>query len=262
MRADPIMDAMSDIDLTLLEECEAYTMECARRRRQLRYAASGICAVLAISIGIQMLPIFSRMTSDSAASEHMKDEAEIQTTASLPTQEEQTSVDTDLLYSGSEYTEDGDEVTIDVLIETNDDILRDEYNDVAEEELAEDAPVEEPANDAAASVENTVSDQNIDKTLSEEESVMGLPLLNPSIASGSFGFEGIHLYDGELPANYNLLDVYGTPQTLPVYKNLAFYDQSGLPVYLDDETMLQMGRTYAEYFGFEVLEVMFPRCGV
>ena len=88
MNADQLMDALGEIDLAMLEECEAYTAERVRRRRQLRYLASGICAVLAIGIGVRMLPIFGRMTSDSAAAENIKDEAEISVTATQSAQAE------------------------------------------------------------------------------------------------------------------------------------------------------------------------------
>ena len=256
MNADQLMDALGEIDLAMLEECEAYTAERARRRRQLRYLASGICAVLAIGIGVRMLPIFGRMTSDSAAAENIKDEAEISVTA---TQSAQADVCEQEKYQYSS-TQDVHEYLEDtyggagVPLETVDDVLRDacEVDVPAVEAPMDDAPIEEPA-DVPASEGDSAFDQYQDKTLSKEESVLELPMLNPNFASGTFGFEGILLYEEDVRSNVNLLDIYGTPETLPVYKNLAFYDLSGKPVYLSDDEMIAMGNGFAQTLGFEVL---------
>jgi len=257
MNADQIIDALGDIDLAMLEECEAYTAERAKRRRQLRYMASGICAVLAIGIGIRMLPIFGRMTSDSAAVENMNDEAEIivattQTTKAEPSEQDQ------YQYSSTQDSmtfDDGSYGGVAAPLETADDALRDEH---VEEEAIEEAPMDEPpaeapSADASVSVENFVADQYKDKILSEAESSIELPMLKPNFAPGAFGFEGILLYEDDVRSNVNLLDLYGTPETLPVYRNLAFYDLSGKPVYLSDEEMLAMGTDYAKALGFDVL---------
>ena len=170
MNADQLMDALGEIDLAMLEECEAYTAERARRRRQLRYLASGICAVLAIGIGVRMLPIFGRMTSDSAAAENIKDEAEISVTATQSAQAE-VSEQEKYQYSSTQDVHEYLEDTyggVGVPLETVDDVLRDECEvDVP----AEESPIEEPA-DVPASVENSASDQYQDKTLAEEESVL------------------------------------------------------------------------------------------
>lgn len=259
MNADQMMDALGEIDLALLEECEVYTAERARHRRQLRYMASGICAVLAIGIGVRMLPIFSRMTSDSAASENLKDEAEISITVTQSTQSE-TGEQDKYQYSDIQDSIHADEDVyggVGAPLETADDVLRDECAEEefveeapAEDAPAEDAPVEEPAD---AAVDNSASDQYKDKILAEEESVLELPMLNPNFASGGFGFEGILLYEEDVYSSVNLLDIYGTPETLPVYKNLAFYDLSGKPVYLSDDEMIAMGNGFAQTLGFEVL---------
>ena len=251
MNADQLMDALGEIDLAMLEECEAYTAERVRRRRQLRYLASGICAVLAIGIGVRMLPIFGRMTSDSAAAENIKDEAEISVTATQSTQAE-VSEQEKYQYSSTQDVHEYLEDTYGgagVPLETVDDVLRDACDvDVP----AEEAPIEEPA-DVPASVENSASDQYQDKILAEEESVSALPMLNPNFAPGGFGFEGILLYEEDVYSSVNLLDIFGTPETLPVYKNLAFYDLSGKPVYLSDDEMIAMGNGFAQTLGFEVL---------
>lgn len=259
MNAEQIMEALGDIDLAMLEECEAYTAAQAKRRRQLRYLASGICAVLAIGIGVRMLPIFSRMTSDSAASENLKDEAEISITVTQSTQSE-TGEQDKYQYSSIQDSIHADEDVyggVGAPLETADDVLRDECAEEefveeapAEDAPAEDAPVEEPA---AATEDNSASDQYKDKILTEEESVLELPMLNPNFASGGFGFEGILLYEEDVYSSVNLLDIYGTPETLPVYKNLAIYDMSGKPVYLSDDKMLAIGIDYANALGFEVL---------
>ena len=256
MNADQLMDALGEIDLAMLEECEAYTAERARRRRQLRYLASGICAVLAIGIGVRMLPIFGRMTSDSAAAENIKDEAEISVTA---TQSAQADVCEQEKYQYSS-TQDVHEYLEDtyggagVPLETVDDVLRDacEVDVPAEEAPMDDAPIEESA-DVPASEGDSAFDQYQDKTLAEKESVSALPMLNPTFAPGGFGFEGILLYEEDVYSSVNLLDIYGTPETLPVYKNLAFYDLSGKPVYLSDDEMIAMGNGFAQTLGFEVL---------
>lgn len=258
MNAEQIMEALGDIDLAMLEECEAYTAERAKRRRQLRYLASGICAVLAISIGVRMLPIFSRMTSDSAAAEQVKDEAEINITVTQSTQTE-TGEQEKYQYSSTQDSvnfTDGSYSGAGAPLETMDDALRDEH---VEEDAVEEAPMDEPlaevpSADASVSVEDSIADQYHDKILSETESDAELPMLNPNFASGGFGFEGILLYEDDVRSNEgNLLDRYGTPETLPVYKNLAFYDMSGKPVYLSDDKMLAIGIDYANALGFEVL---------
>ena len=256
MNADQLMDALGEIDLAMLEECEAYTAERARRRRQLRYLASGICAVLAIGIGVRMLPIFGRMTSDSAAAENIKDEAEISVTATLSTQAE-VSEQEKYQYSSTQDVHEYLEDTYGgagVPLETVDDVLRDacEVDVPAVEAPMDDAPIEESA-DVPASEGDSAFDQYQDKTLSEEESVLELPMLNPNFAPGGFGFEGILLYEEDVYSSVNLLDIYGTPETLPVYKNLAFYDMSGKPVYLSDDEMIAMGNGYAQTLGFDVL---------
>ncbi len=255
MRAEQIMDALGDLDLALLEECEAYTAERVKRRRQLRYAASGLCAVLVMGLGIRMLPIFARMTTDSAAVEHAKDEAEISVTITQSTQAE-TGVKDDDLYGSTKDAVDFVEESyggVGAPSEPVDDVLRDEC---AEEEMVEDvpaeeAPIEAPAADA--SEETFVVDQYSDKILSETESVTELPMLSVSVGDGGYGFEGILLYEEDVRCSVNLLDTYGTPETLPVYRNLAFYDMSGKPVYLSDAEMLAIGSDYAESLGFEVL---------
>ena len=256
MNAEQIMEALGDIDLSMLEECDAYTGKLAKRRRQIRYMASGICAVLAIGIGVQMLPMFSRMTSDSAAAENLKDEAEISVTVTLSTQAVPPETDQHLQYSTTMDDTVYGAIDTGAPSETIEDLLQDEcVMDIP----ADDAPMEEPsievpAVDAAPSEENAGSDPYKDKLLSEEESVLELPMLNPNFASGGFGFEGILLYENDVRSNEgNLLDRYGTPETLPVYKNLAFYDMSGKPVYLSDDKMLAIGIGYANALGFEVL---------
>ncbi len=218
-----LMEAMGAIDDMWLVQCEEYTAQLAKRRMLLRRTAAGICAVLALTVGLRMLPVLERGQDSADPVRPVETEAAV-----MQSQDS----DTDTATHDYGAVEDFAYVT---------DVLPEAVLDTAAEEYT---LTDVPAADTVGGEQTVVT----------EATASGiLPLIPLEEMRGDFGFEGILLYADDVHCNYNLLDRYGTPETLPVYKNLAAYDLSGKPVYLDDETMLAMGSEYAAKLGFAVL---------
>ena len=283
MNAYDLMEILGETDDAMLLACEDYTAMLARRRKMIVRTAAGICAVLALSVGIRMLPVFDR-TEDGALTTSAVTEAVVQTqNSAVDFAPVDTVTDPSFTYSKTmddavvtvDLTKD-DEASEDIVFPSVEEVPQPEADDAenaasgetapkkdtaeeVEEEaewedvIEEDAPVEEPpAADEAGDI--PASDDASDKVLSvESESSVRLPVIPLEEIRDAFGFEGILLYADDVYCNFNLLDQYGTPETLPVYKNLAFYDLSGKPVYLSDDVMLAQGQNYADLLGFEVL---------
>lgn len=90
--------------------------------------------------------------------------------------------------------------------------------------------------DPSANFPTTADSQNVPDSPEAE----GLPLLTSRFEDGSMGFEGMMYYDISEAENANPWTAEHAPDSLPVYRNLAYTDGSGLPVYLSDEAMLEL----------------------
>ena len=265
MKPYDILDALGEIDSDLLAACEDYTASRIARRKTLARCAAGVCAVLLLAVGIGT-PLLRRTMTDNAVepeaaapstAETAAENVEVTVQSSHagtapgdmaspvpPTEDAAEDVSESPMYS---YSDLQDKIEVEVQQPSTVPTVDASPEDEIEYEI--------PAEDDGADIVVGEDDRYKDKTLSTESTAgkAELPMLSFSLGDSGFGFEGVLLYEDETPVNYNLLDRYGTPETLPVFKNLAFYDTSGLPVYLDDETLLRMGLDYADYFGYEVL---------
>uniref|UniRef100_UPI00405600A8 hypothetical protein n=1 Tax=Acetatifactor sp. TaxID=1872090 RepID=UPI00405600A8 len=76
-----------------------------------------------------------------------------------------------------------------------------------------------------------------------------LPLLASHFESDGMGFEGLMLYDISENGNGSPWTENTDLVTLPVYRNLAYTDLSGTPLYLSDENMLQLAENTATALG-------------
>ncbi|MBR5869397.1 MAG: hypothetical protein IKZ09_00030, partial [Clostridia bacterium] len=258
MKAYDILEALGEIDDTLLAACEDYTTARAARRKTWMCTAAGVCAVLLLAVGIRVLPALQRVSSDTAAPEMDSATEIMQTEAAVENENDSP------LYSGA----DNAGGIIPPVGSSPSDALRDEIaqepplknteatplpeeaeeSPVVEAPAVDEAPAEVPAED---DVEITVS--TAEKVETEADTDAQLPMLSVGFADGGYGFEGILLYEDDIRCNDPLLDVYGTPEALPVYENLAYSDMSGTPLYLSDDAMLRMGLDCAEMLGFAVL---------
>ncbi len=272
-----LLEALGEIDDTMLIQCEEYVAQIAKRRKLLIRGAAGICAVLALAVGLQSLPSYN---AGADAIENTVIDAENETqqmpNTDLPLDYYGTVSPT---YNYADTVEDAAEITTSVLennaiydqtspqpeVDSAADDAEAKKDHIAEEEVEWDVPpevdasadeaVDIPAEEPLEEPADIPAADSMDKILSAETETgsTALPIIPVEEIKGDFGFEGILLYEDDVHCNYNLLDMYGTPETLPVYKNLAFYDLSGKPVYLSDDTMLEMGQSYAALLGFEVL---------
>ncbi len=268
MNANDLLDILGDIDESLLLECEDYTAQVAKRRKILMRTAAGICAVLALTVGIRVLPVFHR-EYDHAADSTFPTETEAAVIQSQKSDAEESVITPTFTYAetldnaAADITvtvDDSDDYVTDILPEAENVPVEDFAADAApKKDLAEEEVEWEELPEIEASPEEPTdipAEDACDKILSvetESTSSAALPVIPLEEIKDAFGFEGILLYADDVYCNYNLLDQYGTPETLPVYKNLAFYDLSGKPVYLSDDVMLAQGQDYAELLGFEVL---------
>ena len=66
MNADQIMEALGEIDLSLLAECENYAAQRIKRRKMIQRTAAGICAVLALTVGMRVFDVFDRAVESAA----------------------------------------------------------------------------------------------------------------------------------------------------------------------------------------------------
>ena len=72
-----------------------------------------------------------------------------------------------------------------------------------------------------------------------------LPILTARFESGAMGFEGLLYYDISEAENANPWTKEHAPASLPVYRNSAYTDGSGLSVFLSDEAMLELAEQTA-----------------
>lgn len=88
-----------------------------------------------------------------------------------------------------------------------------------------------------------------------------LPLLESQFESNGMGFEGVMLYDiaesGENPWTQA-----ATFETLPVYKNLAYTDASGMPVYLSESKLLEIAEETAARLNAGITDTEFDRVDI
>lgn len=280
MNGNELLDVLGEIDEALLLECEDYTAQVARRRKIMTRTAAGVCAVLALTVSIRVLPVFDREYDHVADSTFPVDtEAVIMQSQNSGGGE---SVNTPTFTYAETLADAAEEIVVtmdDTSVTGTDELSEAEKvltedaadaavnaapkKDLSEEEVEweelpeVDASPNEPADIPA---EVPVCDEVPDAVPEKSESVITesissavLPTIPLEEIKDAFGFEGILLYADDVYCSFNLLDQYGTPETLPAYKNLAFYDYSGRPVYLSDDVMLAQGQDYAARLGFEVL---------
>lgn len=79
-----------------------------------------------------------------------------------------------------------------------------------------------------------------------------LPLLKVVFEEESMGFEALMFYDISESDNSNPWSKKASLNTLPVYKNLAYTDESGTPIYLSKNDMETMAEQIAEKLQKEV----------
>ena len=291
MKPYDILDALGEIDTDLLAACEDYTQARIARRKTLMRCAAGVCAVLLFAVGIGT-PLLRRMASNDTAAQDTADATLLMTdvvddhievtvqsskseqeaedmTAAVPPSEDEVQKNV----SEYSYTDPSKDPSLKIEAEQlpvtspaldaapEEEVEWDAPSDntVPEEEVEFDAPAadESPSVDEAPDIPAGEDERYTDKTLSVESTAESaeLPMLSVSFGFAGYGYKTHIIYDGEALVNYNLLDEYGTPETLPVYKNLAITEPGGgWSAYLDDETMLRMGQDYAAFFGYEVLD--------
>ncbi len=86
-----------------------------------------------------------------------------------------------------------------------------------------------------------------------------LPILTARFESGAMGFEGLLYYDISEAENANPWTEEYAPASLPVYRNPAYTDGSGLSVFLSDEAMLELAEQTAVALGASVDHTEFCR---
>lgn len=86
-----------------------------------------------------------------------------------------------------------------------------------------------------------------------------LPILTARFESGAMGFEGLLYYDISEAENANPWTEEQSPASLPVYRNPAYTDDSGLSIFLSDEAMLELAEQTAHALGVSVDHTEFCR---
>lgn len=86
-----------------------------------------------------------------------------------------------------------------------------------------------------------------------------LPILTARFESGAMGFEGLLYYDISEAEDANPWTEEHAPASLPVYRNPAYTDSSGLSVFLSDEAMLELAEQTAVALGASVDHTEFHR---
>lgn len=86
-----------------------------------------------------------------------------------------------------------------------------------------------------------------------------LPILTARFESGAMGFEGLLYFDISEAGNANPWTMEHAPVSLPVYRNHAYTDSSGLSVFLSDEAMLELAEQTAIALGVSVDHTEFHR---
>ncbi len=71
--------------------------------------------------------------------------------------------------------------------------------------------------------------------------------------------EGLLFYDMEELESWNFPELEQLPETLPVYRNLSFFDGSGVPVYLNEEELWELAETAAESLDATINQVTYER---
>lgn len=83
----------------------------------------------------------------------------------------------------------------------------------------------------------------------------GLPFLSAALPQETgMGFEGLMFYDISESGSANPWNEELQPETLPVYKNLAYTDIAGLPVYLSGEELLDIAEDVAASMREQIFE--------
>lgn len=86
-----------------------------------------------------------------------------------------------------------------------------------------------------------------------------LPILTARFEGGAMGFEGLLYYDISEAEDANPWTEEHAPASLPVYRNPAYTDSSGLSVFLSDEAMLELAEQTAVALGASVDHTEFHR---
>lgn len=81
-----------------------------------------------------------------------------------------------------------------------------------------------------------------------------LPMLSAQMYLGGMGFEGLMFYDISESSSANPWNDELQLETLPVYRNLAYVDESGVTSYLTEEELLELAEKTAEALGEQITE--------
>lgn len=86
-----------------------------------------------------------------------------------------------------------------------------------------------------------------------------LPTLQSHFENGSMGYEAFMFYDISDGVDSNPWTADAKLDKLPVYKNLAYTDVSGRPVYLSEDEMMALAQNAADALGLEINGTEFDR---
>ena len=89
----------------------------------------------------------------------------------------------------------------------------------------------------------------------EPEILPNLPSLDSSIEFGGMGFEGIMVHDITECDNNNPWSEDIVLQTLPVFRNLAYFSGAGETVYFNKNKMTQIAQTAADALGEKIISI-------
>lgn len=90
--------------------------------------------------------------------------------------------------------------------------------------------------------------------------IEGLPKIPAGFDTGTMGFEGLMFYDisessGKNP--WSLRSHEEELKTLPVFRNLAYTDAAGAPVYLSRKELLSRAEQVADVMGYDIIETQY-----
>ena len=90
--------------------------------------------------------------------------------------------------------------------------------------------------------------------------IEGLPKIPAGFDIGAMGFEGLMFYDISESSSKNPWSLRGGEEELkilPVFRNLAYTDSAGMPLYLSREEMLTTAEQVADGLGYDITETQY-----
>lgn len=111
----------------------------------------------------------------------------------------------------------------------------------------------------SAMTQDTATDSNWITTEAVAD-IEGLPKIPAGFDTGAMGFEGLMFYDISESSSKNPWSLRGSEEELkylPVFRNLAYTDSAGMPLYLSREEMLTAAEQAAEVLGYDITETQY-----